>query len=221
MAVFNEILVGRFNKALNDIFSIKAGAPSPSVAGEIMPVLVLDAPGSPDRRWSEGWDRFGFSTGVGALAANLSMIKFRNPSNSNTMIVMEKLRWGITTPAGAGNGIVLNYNNGSAGPDNANFTSVLSIPISAFDSRTKRSNVAVISVQQAAALGITNYFFFDFYGNSTPGSGSFFQDIIFHHDQMIEMLPGSSIVINSNLANTAIEATFWWRERPIEESELT
>ncbi len=65
MAKFNEILVGRYNRFLQKLLSMKGGPPASQLSTEI-------------------------SVNIG-LAAQFAAIRWRNPANSNIVAVFEKL----------------------------------------------------------------------------------------------------------------------------------
>lgn len=90
MAIFNEILVGRFNRGLQKLFGVKSSAPVRQVAGEITPVhpLVNGA----ENRYLEGYFRFASSMNSGLPAAgNRAAVRIRNPAGSNVIATIEKL----------------------------------------------------------------------------------------------------------------------------------
>lgn len=220
MAMFNEILVGRFNKALNDLFGIKAGAPAPSLAGDIGAQIQLDQSGATERRFLEGWDKFAFTSQQAGLAANKTRFKVRNPDGSNVVAVVEKLYWDVTEAAAST--VTLAYLNGNVigtSPDSTNFTNVFGATSAVpFDRRTTRNGTLVFSTvndatglpagyvviaQHQVIAGVSNY------------------DEFFYEDQTIPMLPGSSLIMEVPAAAgaTPFGMIFWWRERPLEDSE--
>ena len=64
MAVFNEILVGRFNRALQKFTGIKGGPPAPTHSTEIMPVIPF--PIGREFRYLESWALWGGPFVIGA-----------------------------------------------------------------------------------------------------------------------------------------------------------
>src|SRR5258708_36523747 len=88
MAIFNEILSGRYNRALQKIYAIKGSAPVRQLGGEILPIHAFYA--GIETRALEEWYRFGTiinaAAGVGQAVAQL-----RNPLGSNRLVVFEKL----------------------------------------------------------------------------------------------------------------------------------
>src|SRR5215831_9055081 len=90
MAIYNEILAGRFNRALQKLTSIKGGPPSRQIGSEIMPGWNL--PLGNEFRYLEGWNRYSvlvaLSTGG---VGNISAARFRNLAGSNMIAVFEKI----------------------------------------------------------------------------------------------------------------------------------
>ncbi len=89
MARFNEILVGRYNRALQKLFGMKGNVPSPQLGSEITPTISF--PLSPDNRYLESWETFAAFAVVTGAAANVASFRFRNPNNSNVIAVILKL----------------------------------------------------------------------------------------------------------------------------------
>src|SRR5713226_9548531 len=89
MAIFNEILVGRYNRALQKLLAIKGSPPLRQLGGEMMPVISIFR--GVEDRYLESWDRFGIvmqsTGGVGQFPA----VRIRNPAGSNIMAVLEKI----------------------------------------------------------------------------------------------------------------------------------
>src|SRR5229473_7164270 len=98
MAKFNEILVGRFNRALQKLLSMKGGPPSAQLATEITPNIQFNSMGQ-DFRALEDWYRFGIANEVLANAANQSATRLRNPATSNRIVVIEKIVIGVSIAA--------------------------------------------------------------------------------------------------------------------------
>src|SRR5258708_33101896 len=89
MAKFNEILSGRFNRALQKLLSMKGGPPAGQLATEIGVQFPL--PLGVEFRYLEQWERFGVvPLAAGVAAANIA-IRLRNPPRSNMIAVWEKI----------------------------------------------------------------------------------------------------------------------------------
>jgi len=90
MAIYNEILVGRFNRALQKLFGIKGSPPVRQVAGEITPSHAIFT--GVENRFLESWDRYATIDVVTAGGAGLlGQVRMSNPLGSNVMVVLERL----------------------------------------------------------------------------------------------------------------------------------
>src|SRR5712664_3947513 len=91
MAKFNEILVGRYNRFLQKVLSMKGGPPSAQLSTEIQPQFSFPDLGKETRIFL-GWDHFYFSANVPAGGVgNTSGVKIRNPVANNVIVVLEKI----------------------------------------------------------------------------------------------------------------------------------
>ena len=89
MAVYNEILVGRFNRALQKVFGMKGGPPSRQLGSEIMPVVMF--PWGVEMRYLEGWAMHSWETVIAASPANTNGAQLRNPVGSGLIAVFKKI----------------------------------------------------------------------------------------------------------------------------------
>jgi hypothetical protein len=133
MAKFNEILVGRFNRALQKLLSMKGGPPSAQLATEITPNIQFNSMGQ-DFRALEDWYRFGIISNIGPVAAAQSGVRLRNPANSNRIAVFEKISAGNGSAAAVFSQIILETQT-------TNVDLASAIPINANVSWDKRKNV--------------------------------------------------------------------------------
>ncbi len=203
MAIFNEILVGRFNRGLQKLFAVKGSPPVRQLGGEIMPIHPLFS--GTENRYLEGWNRFAYVSQPGAQAGVQAASRLRNLANSNIIAVMERLLF--TSPAGADFPILQSQQT------NADLSIVAFSPNARWDSR---GNPASALVRSESA------------GVPAPGLGSKMQgaslvgtsfDFIIDTIHELPLLPGDAIQMQSNVANTNPIFTFVWRERFLEESE--
>jgi hypothetical protein len=204
MARFNEILVGRFNKALTKLFSIKGAAPAPQCASEIAAIIEIDQVAI-ENRFLLSVDSFSVGLTNTATPAQLSLIKLRNPVGSNVIAIFEK----ITASAGASDFVDVQI-----GTDQTDGTVVAIAGAQNLDSRSGRVSSLIFSrglaappPQQTTVMraGIT----------TTPS-----YDFINYQNQEIILNPGRSIqVAMTTVVNSALGVTFKWRERLLEESE--
>src|SRR5574337_830551 len=89
MARFNEILTGRYSRALQRLFSMKGSAVSPILGPEFTPVVPIFR-GAEDR-FTEGWDLYAVGTLVAAVAGQVALVRLRNPVNSKVIAVLQFL----------------------------------------------------------------------------------------------------------------------------------
>src|SRR5713226_1397388 len=89
MAIYNEILVGRYARMLQKLFSIKGGVPAKQLAGEITPAFTLFS--GAEHRYLESWGLFASSIIQAAVAAQFSQVQWRNPPGSNVIAVFHML----------------------------------------------------------------------------------------------------------------------------------
>jgi len=205
MAIFNEILVGRFNKAMQRIFGIKASAPLRQLGGEVMPVTTIFR-GAEDR-YLEGWNRFAWSVQVGPNAAQTNGIRLRNPANSNLIAVIERLS--IVSPNG-GNVFL------SAGDSNPDLETIAVFAPMPLDNRqgAALSHTSSLVASTSALSPVLQRIIFQTAG-VTSGENSLIPD----ENVEIPMLPTRSLTVQQATVNTIIVANFLWRERYLEESE--
>lgn len=112
MAMFNEILVGRFNRALTRIFSLGAQSGSPQIAGDVQGALDLLS-ALPEMAHLREERLMCGRLLVNAAAGNESGIKIINPAGSGVLCVLEQMilctdvaartLWGPTANLGTGN----------------------------------------------------------------------------------------------------------------------
>lgn len=204
MARFNEILVPRYNRALQKLMGMKGEVPSPQLGSEIMPVLPI--PSLREDRYLFGWSLFGFQLLQANFAAQNSAIRFRNPTGSNMIAVIEKLN--ITTDLADTVLITAQL---------ANTDLAVVAPATTFwsiDQRGVSAPTLVVSRANNNAGGINAVGFVAVAANLD-------RDIIVTDDQEIPILPGSIVQITSNGLNENLRVGGFWRERYLEESERT
>ena len=211
MARFNEILVGRFNRALQKLFAIKGGPPSAQLATEITPNIQMFY--GVENRYIESWQRFGNSTSTGApLAGNRAAWRIRNPAGSNVVAVLEK--------------ISLFESNGADSPFMF-YNSIATVLPTENQSNISGTNMDSRGQQLGSTAIISTSINF-----GLLGSGPIWQEniplntnveVIFFEDQEISLPPGSELTIASNGVGVAegFVVSVWWRERFLEDSERT
>jgi hypothetical protein len=206
MARFNEILSGRYNRFLQRLFSIKGGPPSPQLASEIM--ASFDVHRLPvEYRFLMQERLYGSGQTVLASVGNLSALRLRNPASSNVLITIEK----ILVAASVAVTITVNRQSGVA-----DFVTPFS---GAF--RDLRGSTAAGS----GSVGVISA------GNPVATAGAQLAliaqlanvawDFIVDADQEIVVAPNDSVTVYDIVANSTLDCTFFWRERPMEEGEVS
>jgi len=204
VAKFNEILVGRYNRLLQKLFSIKGTAPVPVLSTEVQPAISLF--GGAELRYLEGWDLFGNGALIAGVVAQNSGVRLRNPLGSNIIVVVMKALFEVDA---------VSLLIGRIGAINTDLNlGVLSS--GRWDARTQRTS----SIAQFST------------GNAAPSFGGVMlsteidaADFHFHgleSNVEIPLLPGDSLQFDTATStNQVLRPTLWWRERFLEESERT
>jgi hypothetical protein len=207
VALYNEILVGRFNKFLAKMLSMKGQAPAPQLAGEITPAFNIFL--GIENRALEGWYRYGILGIQAAVAAQASGVRIRNPATSNRLVIFEKIAVASFGPAVTS----VTLETQTTAVDLAGIVAIASN--SSWDKRLNVGSALVLSAAApAAALSL---------GRSEvdlPGAGGS-ADFIIEEQQQIILSPGEAMQLRLGTVNQQLSATLWWRERFFEESEIT
>jgi hypothetical protein len=199
MAVFNEIGIGRWNRFIQKITDIKGSPPARQLASEIVfqhPIFH-----GQENRYLESWDRFGVGLTSGPVAAQQSGLRLTNPSGSNVIAVVEKA---VVT---VGNASIVNLEYGRVGASLSQ--AAASIPM---ETRGRSASTCLVSFNAAALTTLNVIEQVNIAANTVY---EFLQDTM--HE--ISLPPGASVQIDSNVVNTAVNASFWWRERFLEPAE--
>ena len=202
MGLFNEILSGRFNRALQKLLSMKGKPPAPQLATEIGVQFPL--PLGVEFRFLEQWERFGSFNAQAGTLGNFSQIRLRNPAGSNVIGVVEKISFAFT---------VIDVVTVSLQVQAADLVTPITTQ-SRIDARTRGVGALILSQGTPAALPATNLWAADAAANADS-------DVILDENQELTILPGDAVTLSSNTANTLLRATIWWRERFLEDSERT
>lgn len=208
MALFNEILSGRLNRAIQKVTGIKGSPPAPQLSSEFMPVFPFFW--GAEMRYLEGWIMHSWSVIFAGSPAQLNAAMLRNPVGSGVVAVFVK----ISATSLLSDQFIM-----SAGPRTTDLPTPNPMPVpSNFDLRfgsTSRSNL-ISSIQQAAGPG-TAAPDRGFFGVAASGT----YDIIVDGSEEFPLLPGGAVSLRNNIVNQTNGMAFWWRERPLEDSELT
>jgi len=206
MARYNEILVGRYNRWLQKLLQLKGDAPAPQLAGEIQPSILY--PSGVEERYLQGWGLWGGISAAPAAVGFTSGSGLRNPLTSGVIAVVEKIVVGIQV-----SGLTVEWSVGSMLADLA--TSDVTM---GFDGRTPQTGSALHLSHNAVGNGVPGLTPVGQYG--VLAANAVF-DIILDTDHQFPLLPGFGCEIRCLTANTPINISWKWRDRPIEESERT
>jgi hypothetical protein len=205
MAGFNEILVGRYNRALQKLLSMKGAAAMNTLSGEL--AATISTFYGVENRYLESWNRFGVSTTVAAGGAgNRAGFRFRNPPG-NLVAVIEKL----IVSTNVADQPFLNYSNTAATVDLAQTVVTVNTGLDNRGSPSPGLSVTA-SGNVGALLGVTVE------SVTLPAVSNF--DFIVFEDHEIPIMPGSSYTLYSSILNSTFNFSMLWRERVLEESEL-
>src|SRR6266852_176021 len=142
MARYNEILSGRFNRALTKVFSMKGEAPAPQLASDIGAAVHFQY-GS--ESWiHQGWNAYGAFSSVGAVAGQFGAIQIRNPTLSGVVAVFTKIFF--TNTIGATDQPYM-----QVGPTVTDLTTVNALTLARFDPRNN-SQASLIPSSQTNAV---------------------------------------------------------------------
>lgn len=206
MALYNEILVGRFNKLATKVFGMKGQAPSPQISSEI----TLSHPlfHGRENRFLESWESFVASTTVAATAAQNTVIRIVNPAGSNMVFVIERLQYGALTVATQL--LVRFFSNGlTTQPDLVTLATAVSM-----DSRTQRAATLRLSGQTTAAPANIGQ---PMMRQQVALNG--IMEVVWTDINEIVMAQGSAIDLVDQTQNDGVTCNLMWRERFLEESE--
>jgi len=205
MARYNEILVGRFNRMMQKLFTMKGGPPCPQLAGDVQPSIAFFS--GVENRVLEGWMLYGNGIGASAGGAGtFATVRLRNPTGSNVVAVIYKITIGPDVAAQAS----LQLQSGAVAADLTPFSSTNA----RFDARAQAGPTLILSSGTPAApsFGL---------GRMVVGipAGQFAHLLVDDGDE-VPILPGDGIQVVNQTVNTPLGFTaFWWRERALEESE--
>src|SRR5713226_3934628 len=134
MAIYNEILVGRYNRALQKLLGMKGPASMNQLAGELITTFNLFY--GTENRYLESWDRYAVENEQTAGAGNTAFLRIRNPTNSGVVAVIEKCELNISTQD------LVTWQIGTA---TADLASVVANVRNNLDFRNQRVNPALIN----------------------------------------------------------------------------
>lgn len=204
MAIYNEILVGRYAKGLQRLFGMKGDVPTKQLSGELIAVHPIF--NGAENRFLEGWSRFFFGAGQNAVAAQFATFQLRNPATSNVIAVVEKIN--ISSNNSDAVGPVLSC--GPFGTDLATVGTIAATP----DARVKGNSSLVPSQTTLAAVTNLNQAMW-----SANAAAGFSYEIILNEGQQMALSPGQALRLSLQTVNIIGTISWFWRERVLEPSE--
>ena len=209
MAGYNEILVGRFARALQKVTGIKGSVPTSSLSSDLVATWQFFS--GAENRYLDSWERFGTFTQVAAVVAQFGSVRFRNPPTSNVVAVVERI---TTTTGNAGAGVAdqPSLTRSELATFQVDLANAVAMGHTALDSRGRPSPTCIMSNQAPAPAVGTNLLAVNVQANATV-------DWIITDIHELPLLPGSMLQVNSAVTNALFTVSFLWRERFLEESE--
>jgi len=192
----NEIQVGRYSALLHKLLDMKEGAPSPTLATDIFPVMVLETD-RPEWKFLAG-ERLCFMRWYdNATAGEYSVIGIRNPAGSGVLLVTESI---LVAPNAAGD-----WSMGIRGNTTVDATN----PGRTRDTRTA-AQTTTGQIIELTQVGVPAYPMYQ---------GSILANDPWLFEVPVVLTPGWELVIWPGAQNVSMECSFAWRERPLESSE--
>ncbi len=212
MARFNEILSGRFNRALQKLTSMKGGPPAAQLSSEIQPSIPFFS--GVENRYLESWNKFSTAFLVTANAGNISQFRLTNDIGTNVICVIEKILISVSIAQEVDIAHV-NYQVlvGGHVPD---LTTQATFSLDARQGNPQ--NVAPQSVLHASASNVSNVNA-NIAGRVQLLANTPF-DLILPDDDW-PLLPQTLFQVQNTVANAALVGWVVWRERFLEDSERT
>lgn len=213
MAVFNEMQVGRFNRALQKITGVKGGPPVRTLGTEILPVFPLFW--GAETRYLESWQKFATTITTAAVAAQSAIANFRNPLGSNIIVIFERISFFCLNGQTPFQPAIWGPAPQTAAQDQASVIATQT----RFDARGQQSTNMVLTIGNNAVVswGTASQWFNGFDG---AGTGTVAEAITTDTHEF-PLLPGDGIRVVATTANAALTANIMWRERFLEDSERT
>jgi hypothetical protein len=199
--MLNEIQIGRLNGLLHKLLDMKEGAPAPTLATDVFPMLVLESD-RPEWLFLSGQRMCGALRQTAATVGQYSHAGLWNPAGSGVLAVVREITiWPVAVD------LYFALEKGSAKKDTAGVGVILDTrgwP----DSTHYQSTVYPYSYTNAVATG------FSFAFIRTLASG-----VPMQLTHPIVLGPGTNLLVRPSAANTAINVNFKWMERPLAPSE--
>ncbi len=212
MAGYNEILEGRFNRAVQRLFNMKGAASVNELASIITPQLSIHV--DADQRYNEGWESYS-SFGVGLANATAgSAVQLRNPLTSNVLAVVTRIL--LSDAGGAANDTIV-LEIGAKLTDYAGASTIGR----ALDTRITRFSALVGSINPvggAVALGSAVAQVTFLAGGAFPTNVSAGFDFL-DGFQRVVLTPGFTLQLRNATINQGVTAVYMWEERTLGDAE--
>lgn len=199
------IYVARISQWIEKRFSAKGG----NVITDIDQSAVVQLPweSGVEDLYLKGWNRYIASFAVTAVAAQFSRALLRNPTGSNVIAVVESLWLNPST--------AVDYTLENSQPDLA----TVQAPGTQLRRLDARSGFTDATCVVSSDNNATQF----------PGSANVimrrginsFPEVFVNATQQWTLLPKDGLWIVSDVVNTNLQANVQWRERALEQSELT
>ena len=212
MSLFNEILAGRYNLTLRKLLNMKGEAPAPQISGDITADICLES----DRpEWAYlGGEQLCSQVGVkGADVANFSGVVLFNTLASGVLATVE--------------GILINNENAVAasfwvllGPSTTPTGIIAGLPRDfRWLNPTGQLKRGALSFGSWVAGALTGQLAVSV---TLPPGGSLYLPVSWILSPTTGAVAGtfSHLAVAGRVINSIVSATFFWRERPLEASEL-
>jgi hypothetical protein len=198
--MLNEIQIGRFNGILHKLLDMKEGAPAPTLATDIFPMLGLEMD-RPEWKFLAGENLAAGSRTDAAVAGQTSHVGLQNPAGSGVLVIVEKL---ILIGA-SGNEMRVCMQQGTQ----ADATGYgVKLDTRGWPSATAWTPVATL---------------FDYTNATAIGTIATVQRIGPELQRIAEypmiLKPGTRCVVRQSAVNLACQVSFVWRERVLSPSE--
>jgi hypothetical protein len=198
----NEIQVGRVNAILTKLLSMKEGSPSPVLAPEVLPVVVLEND-RPEYVFLGGGKLCAGGLEQAAVALERPFVQLFNPVGSGVLLVVHYAKFESTTTqqiqVGLSRTPATTNPAGAAGPRDLRGVAIGSLGV-----------VGQMRSQTSTLAQPAFYLIYDHvHVNFEPGFLPF----------PIILDPGSGLLISGTTNATNMRASFAWTERALESSE--
>jgi hypothetical protein len=208
MAVTGEIQIGRINRFFTKWLGTKGSSPRMSIGGELMGVIPIWS--GVENRFLDSWNIYWFLSGPAAGGAgNRSGFRFRNPTGSGIVAVFEKITFNIPNTVASNPQLTIGDATADLGTP-----SLVTRPV---DKRSTTAGASTIgSTSNVGALAaLTNPI--TVWQANTAGDRLF--EVIVTDTQEVPLLPGTAIQADAGIDNVALNISWRWRERALEDSE--